>query len=109
MLTPSVKLSFLSASCVSEGFRLGLKLDINMPPFERKLRYFLYNLCVDWGFCIPPSDTDRITSSSHVLADEFAVEIVRAEGFSETEGSDWVKKITLRFIEHFGTNELFAD
>lgn len=88
---------------------MGLNLDKNLPLLERKLRFFLYDLCVDWGFCIPPDDADRIATTQRISANEFAIEVVRAEGFSGIEGSDWVKKISQRFIEHFGTDELAAD
>ena len=93
----------------SEISALGLRLDKNTPPLERKLRYFLYDLCVDWGFCIPPDDSDRIASMQRVTAEEFAIEVVKAEGFGGSTGSEWVKKISIRFADHFGSDELSAD
>jgi hypothetical protein len=88
---------------------LGFSIDKSPPPLERKIRYFLYDLCVDWGFCIPPEDADRIASMKCIAADKFAIEVMKAEGFTEIEGSEWAKKIAERFIEHFDTDELTED
>ena len=93
----------------SEGPALGLSLDKNTPLLERKLRYFLYDLCVDWGFCLPPDDLDRIATLQCVTADELAFEVVKAEGFSGSEGGEWVGKISRRFIDHFGSDKLSVD
>jgi hypothetical protein len=41
----------------------------------------LIDLCVGWGFCIPPADCVRLASSRHLTADEFATEVLLAEGF----------------------------
>ena len=88
---------------------MGLSLDKNLPPLERKLRYFLYDLCVDWGFCIPPKESDRIASMQRITAVELAIEVVRAEGSGGSEHSEWVEKISKRFIDQFGCDELAAD
>jgi hypothetical protein len=45
----------------------------------------------------------------HVRANEFAVEVLKAEGFGGSEGSEWVGKNSRRFINHFGSDELSAD
>ena len=87
---------------------MGLSLDRNLPPLERKLRYFLYDLCVDWGFCIPPEHSDRTASMQRVTAIELAVGVVKAEGLGGSEHSEWVKKISKRFVDHFGCDELPA-
>ncbi len=74
---------------------MGLRRIKGMPPLERKLRYLLHDLCVDWGFCLPPADTDRIAQSPQISAHIFAIEVMRAEGFGGSEGSEWATKIEM--------------
>jgi len=76
---------------------------------EKQIRYLLGDLCVDWGFCIPPADADRIARSKRLEADEFAAEVLRAEGmFSEYE-TKWFPRIKQRFIERFGSSVSVED
>jgi len=35
---------------------MGFKVGRNVPPMQRELIYLLADLCVKWGFCIPPDD-----------------------------------------------------
>ena len=76
-----------------------------MPPLERRLRYLLHDLCIDWGFCLPSADTNRIAQSQQISARMFAIEVMKAEGFGGSEGSEWANKIEMRFIEYFGSDE----
>jgi hypothetical protein len=70
---------------------------------EKRLSDLLTALCVEWGFCIPPDDFDRIASSQHLTADEFATEVLKAEGFDHPEYElRWHRKIKRRFIDRFG-------
>jgi hypothetical protein len=41
----------------------------------------LYELCVDWGFCIPSADAKRIASTKSLTADQSAYAVLTAEGF----------------------------
>jgi hypothetical protein len=85
---------------------LGLSLDKNLPPLERDLTRLLYDLCVDWGFCIPPVDAQRIARSKSVTARDFAHEVLRAEGMNPEYEVEWVRRIAARFVEHFGSGEV---
>jgi hypothetical protein len=71
-------------------------------PFEKGLRDLLDWLCVEWGFCIPPGDRDRIATMQHLDAEKFAAEVLRAEGFNPEYERVWLRKIKHRFHEKFG-------
>ena len=83
---------------------MGFKVPKDTPPMERELIYLLVDLCVKWGFCLPPDDFDRITQMEYYNAQDFALDVVKAEGM---EGySSWMSKIAERFRERFGTDEI---
>ena len=60
------------------------------------------NLCVDWGFCIPPTEQDRIAQSQVLEAQELACQVIKAEGMVPEYEKKWVRRIKGRFIERFG-------
>jgi len=64
----------------------------------------LDELCVDWGFCIPPGDIDRIAQSERLEADEFAAEVLRVEGMAPEHEAKWFRHIRQRFVERFGSS-----
>ena len=66
------------------------------------LNALLYWLCVEWGFCIPPEDHNRIVHSHHLRADDFAIEVLRAEGMNPEYEVEWRHRIRDQFIERFG-------
>ena len=71
--------------------------------FEDALRYFLHDLCVEWGFCLPPDDAERIAQGQNWRADEFALAVLRAEGFIPPESEKkWRRRIRQRFRDLFG-------
>jgi hypothetical protein len=74
--------------------------------FERQLRCLLRDLCVELGFCIPPSDIERIATVQHLTAEEFADEVLRAEGFNPDYEEKWRRNIRQRFIDRFGARIL---
>lgn len=83
---------------------MGFKIGKDVPPMERELKYLLYDLCVKWGFCIPPDKQDKISKKEYYQAIEFAQEVVKAEGM---EGYNrWVNRIAERFKERFGTDRI---
>lgn len=73
---------------------------------ERELIYLLADLCVKWGFCIPPVDQNEISKKEHYYAIEFAHDVVNAEGMNGYY--DWVNRIAAKFKERFGTDEIEA-
>lgn len=73
---------------------------------ERELIYLLADLCVKWGFCIPPESTDWITKMKVYNHLDFALDVVEAEGLSGS--SRWVNKIAEKFRERFGTDQIDA-
>ena len=75
---------------------------------EDRLSHLLYELCVDWGFCIPPADTQRIASMKTLTADQFACAVLTAEGFVAEYETRWFEQIRQRFVDRFG-QEIRAD
>jgi hypothetical protein len=53
-------------------------MDFRMPP--EKVEALLYELCVVLGFCLPPNAKARLKSNPPANADDFADEVIRAEG-----------------------------
>ena len=71
---------------------------------ERELIYLLADLCSFWGLCIAPEDLVRISKRNRWTAVAFAEEVAKCDGL---EGQrSWVNRITQRFRERFGVNEI---
>jgi hypothetical protein len=85
---------------------LGLSTDKNLPPLEKDLTCLLYNLCVDWGFCLPPVEAQHIVRLKSVTSKGFAHEVLRAVGMNPEYEVQWVRRIAERFVQHFGSNEV---
>ena len=73
---------------------------------EREVTYLLYDLCVKWGFCIPPDRAEEIRKMSYLSAKEFAISVVVAEGMNPEYEFKWVRRITEKFRERFGQEEI---
>src|ERR1051326_1423460 len=85
---------------------MGIKLEKDTPPMERELSFLLYDLCVVWGFCIPPAKAEEIREVSRWSAEKFAISVVEAEGMNPEYEQEWVRKIAERFRERFGAEEI---
>lgn len=73
---------------------------------ERELIYFLVDIGVKWGLCLPADDLDKISTKEYYNADEFAYDVLLAVGM---EGdSRWSNRIAESFIERFGSEEIDA-
>ncbi len=83
---------------------MGFKVGKDVPPMEREIIYLLADLCVIWGFCIPPDEYDEISKKEYYEAIEFAQDVVTAEGMEGDKG--WTNKIAERFRERFGKDEI---
>lgn len=83
---------------------MGFKVPKDTPPMERELIYLLADLCVKWGFCIPPNSIEQISKMECYNDRDFATDVVEAEGLDGY--SSWVNRIAERFKERFGTNEI---
>lgn len=73
---------------------------------ERDLRILLDRLCIEWGFCIPADAYSCIATKHHMEANEFAMEMLCAEGMIPEHETKWLRRIKQRFIEHFGTSKV---
>ena len=80
------------------------KVPKDTPPMERELIYLLVDLCVKWGFCIPPDNFEQISKMDYYHADDFAKDVIEAEGMDRY--SRWTNKIAKRFKERFGTDKI---
>jgi len=79
-----------------------------MKSLEQELRTLLDWICVHWGFCTM-SDNEwlSLTQSNRIEAREFAIAVLRANGFDPPEAElDWGRRLKARFIEHFGVAEV---
>jgi hypothetical protein len=74
-----------------------------MRRLENDLEKFLNELCIDWGFCLPSDKRRRIADRKDWDAREFALEILRTEGFDHPEYEiEWVRRLSARFKKRFG-------
>lgn len=75
---------------------------------EQALADLLGELCVEWGFCLPPASHDRIVASRAITADEFAVAVLAWEGLDPEHEVAWRRKLRRRFIDRFGGSSVGA-
>jgi hypothetical protein len=68
---------------------------------ESTLEAFRDFLCVEWGFCGASGVAPANLARDRWTADEFAEEILRAEGISSLE-TDYRKQIREEFVRRFG-------
>lgn len=80
---------------------MGYKPKRNISAHTRELDYFLYDLCVIWGFCLVAESHYDILNKKKVSAKELAHEVLKAEGM-DPEYSEWTPKIIRLFEERFG-------
>jgi hypothetical protein len=85
---------------------MGFKLTSDTPAMEREIMCLLDDLCVKWGFCIPPTNVERICRMSHLTAKTFATGVVEAEEMNPEYEHRWVRKIAAKFRERFGSEEI---
>jgi hypothetical protein len=54
-----------------------------MPTFDREARtsFLLDALCAEFGFCLPPSEQDKLIATPPETADAFTDAVFAAEGF----------------------------
>lgn len=85
---------------------MGFKVPKDTPPMERELMYLMADLCVKWGFCIPPEDLERISKAKCYTAQAFARDLLLAEGMNPDHESGWRNRIAARFREWFGADDI---
>ena len=79
--------------------------------YDRAISKMLGKLCIEWGFCGDARQAPFDHRRAAWAADEFALEVLRAEGMNplEIEGvgpsqSDWFKRIRARFVAELGNS-----
>lgn len=85
---------------------MGFKVKKGIPAMEREITYLLADLCVKWGFCIPPISAEQICKKTFLSAEGFAVSVVEAEGLNPEYDVKWVRRIAAKFRERFGVDEI---
>lgn len=73
---------------------------------ERELTYLLYDLCVKWGWCIPPASAEEICKCAQLSAEDFAASVVATEGLDPENEREYVLKIAAQFRERFCDDEI---
>jgi len=74
---------------------------------EQEIDRLLDWLCRHWGFCIPADERLKIARRRPLAARDFAIAVLRAEGFVEPEMEiKWMRQLAARFVEHFGTTTI---
>ena len=61
---------------------------------------------MQWGFCIPPADQERIIAQDAWEADAFAAAVLEAEGMVPEYEKKWRRRIASKFIEQFGSSSV---
>lgn len=72
---------------------------------KKDIEILINDLCVEWGFCIPTTDKEKILSLDCLNADQFACLILEAEEMNPEYEIKWRRKIRTSFSEKFG-NEI---
>ena len=83
-----------------------------MKSLEQELLILRDWICLHWGFCNVSSSDEwlTITKCKSLEAHEFAIAVLRAEGFDHPEAeANRARLIRGRFIEHFGTTVVFQE
>ena len=68
---------------------MGFKLPKDTPAMERELIYLLADLCVKWGFCIPPDSIERITKTDRYNDIDFALVSTPFYLYCESDSEKW--------------------
>ncbi|MFK8007695.1 MAG: hypothetical protein AB8H03_15055 [Saprospiraceae bacterium] len=85
---------------------MGYKQKKDVPPMEREINYLLADLCVFWGFCISSEEMIKISKTEFYYARDFAKDVIEAEGMNAEYENKWVNKISAKFRERFGEDEI---
>jgi hypothetical protein len=85
---------------------MGYKQKKDTPPMERELKYLLADLCIKWGFCISSEEINEISTAESYRAQDFAEDVVAAEGMDYEGETKWVRNIAERFKIRFGTDSI---
>ena len=69
---------------------------------KSELSNLLNELCVDFGFCLPKAEIDKITSKKSYTADQFVKDVFVAEGMGIDANLRLMRQIKKRFTDKFG-------
>lgn len=73
---------------------------------EQALKELLMELCVDWGFCLPKDHQATIAKQPNYDALKFAFDVLKAEGMDPEIETKWVRQLSRKFIERFGSESI---
>ena len=70
----------------------------------------MQDICINWGFCLPHEKVQAIWARPRLDAKTFAFLVLQAEGFEHPEYElEWMRRLSRRFIERFGTSEIVIE
>jgi hypothetical protein len=74
-------------------------------PSRDQIESLLYDLCVTYGFCLPPEDNERLVNEPPGTVDAFTDAVYRAEGMDPFEATPRARqlreKVRARVAETF--------
>lgn len=74
----------------------------NMSSHVSEIRRFLDKICVDFGFCLPQADVDRLSSRDEYVADDFIREIFEIEGLNPDLNLRLFRQVKVQFTDKYG-------
>jgi hypothetical protein len=74
---------------------------------QKQITFLLEELCVELGFCLSPKAQAQLTGEPPLTADEFAAEVIRAEGLDPDAGisRQLYREVKARIAKHFESGE----
>ncbi|MEE9327873.1 MAG: hypothetical protein V3U71_11325 [Cocleimonas sp.] len=69
---------------------------------ENEIRKLLNKICIDLGFCLPPSDIERIVLINNCETDELVRDIFIVEGLNPDLELSLFREVKAIFIDHLG-------
>jgi len=76
---------------------------------NKNIDNLLGEVCVIFGFCIPVDQQNIIASKGRWRAEEFAKDVISAEGLNPEYELKHLRDIRNHFIQYFGSSEYVAD
>jgi hypothetical protein len=77
-------------------------IEVSLDPHE--VRVVLDQLCIKFGFCLPPNEIERLAEAPPTDIDEFTQEALVAEGYGFTKSDPLCQRareiVTQAFLDH---------
>lgn len=67
-----------------------------------EIKKYLDFICVEFGFCLPPTKVDELQSRDVYTADDFVREILQIEGMNPELEQKHFRELKKEFVARFG-------